>query len=88
VAERKVMALQRFMKRIVEREVFKPIVEQAGYDPKRAAVRLNWGIPEKPEVNMADLIKAAEQKLISPEEFRSIARKIGWEITETQQENK
>jgi len=47
-------------------------------------VRLNWGMPEKPEVNMADLIKAAEQKLISPEEFRSIARKIGWEITETQ----
>jgi hypothetical protein len=32
VAERKVTALQRFMKRIVEREVFKPVIEQAGYD--------------------------------------------------------
>jgi hypothetical protein len=74
------------MKRIVEREVFKPIIEQAGYDPRRAAVRLNWGIPEKPEINMADLIKAAEQKLISPEEFRNIARKIGWEIMEQKQE--
>jgi len=86
VAERKVMALQRFMKRVVEREIFKPIIEQAGYDPERAAVRLNWGIPEKPEINMADLIKAAEQKLISPGEFRNIARKIGWEITEPKQE--
>jgi hypothetical protein len=35
---------------------------------------------------VADLIKAAEQKLITPEEFRNIARKIGWEITEQKQE--
>jgi len=47
-------------------------------------VRLNWGILEKPEINMADLIKVVEQRLISPEEFRNTARKIGWEITEQQ----
>ncbi len=85
VAERKVMALQRFMKRIVEREIFALIVEQAGYDPRKAAIRLNWGIPEKPEINIADLLKAAEQNLISPEEFRNIVRKIGWELKEPSQ---
>jgi len=29
--------------------------------------------------------KGSGAEAISPEEFRSIARKIGWEITETQQ---
>ncbi len=79
------MALQRFMKRVIEREIFAPIVEQAGYDPRRAAVRLNWGIPEKPEINVADILKAAEQGLISQEEFRNIVRKIGWELKEQSQ---
>jgi len=49
--ERKVMALQRFVKRTIEKETFNPIVKQAGYDPQKAAVRLNWGMPEKPDIN-------------------------------------
>jgi len=82
VAERKVMALQRFMKRVVEKEIFDPVVEQAGFDPKKVAVRLNWGMPEKPEIIIADLIRAAELGLIRVDEFRNIMKDIGWELTE------
>jgi len=60
VAERKVMALQRFIERVVEREIFDPLVQQAGRDPKKAGVRLDWCTAEKPEIVVADLIKSAE----------------------------
>jgi len=32
--QRKVMSIRRFLKRIVEAEVFNPIVDQAGYMPE------------------------------------------------------
>lgn len=80
LAERKVLALQRFMKRIVEREVFTPVIEQAGFDARKAHIRLQWGTPEKPVINMAEILKAAELQLISKEEFRTIAREMGWKL--------
>lgn len=83
VAERKVMALQRFMKRTVEREIFKPLIEQAGLDARKSGCRLNWGLPEHPEIAVSDLIRAAELDLIRAEEFRSIMKHLGWELTET-----
>jgi hypothetical protein len=42
IAERKVMAL-RFAKRIVEREIFTPLISQSGLDAEKASCRLNWG---------------------------------------------
>jgi len=81
VAERKVLALQRFIKRIVEREIFTPVIEQAGLDAMEARCRLNWGISEKPEVVVADLLRAAELGLIRVDEFRGIMKKMGWELT-------
>jgi len=78
------MALQRFIKRIVEREIFNLVVEQGGYDPKKAAVRLCWGMVEKPELIIADLLRAAELGMIRPDEFRGMMRKMGWELTEAQ----
>jgi len=41
IAERKVMALQRFIKRTCEREIFNPIIRQAGLNPAKANCRLN-----------------------------------------------
>jgi len=81
VAERKVLALQRFIKRIVEREIFTPVIEQAGLDAMEAGCRLEWGIAEKPEVVVADLLRAAELGLIRVDEFRGIMKKMGWELT-------
>ncbi len=88
LVERKVLAGQRYIKRVVEREVFDPVVEQAGYDPQRAGVRLEWGMPEKPEIVVADLIKAAELQLIRVDEFRNIMKGAGWELTKPEEGRK
>jgi len=94
IAERKVMALQRFIKRIVEREIYVPVIQQAGLDPKLADCRLAWGMEEKPEINVADIVRLAEVsatsgvQYIRPEEVRNILVKIGFELTEPQQRQK
>jgi hypothetical protein len=74
--------VQRYVKRQVEREIFTPIVAQAGLDSVKAKVRLNYGSPETPEIVPADLIKAAEIGLVRPEEFRKNAIRFGWELWE------
>jgi hypothetical protein len=73
--------VQRMVKRRVEREIFTPIIKQAGYDPAAAQVRLNWGNQETPALTAADLIAAADKGLIRPDEFRKNAVKtLGWEL--------
>lgn len=78
--------IQRYIKRQVEREIFDAVLMQAGFDPAKAKVRLNWGSPEVPEINFADMLKAAELGLIRAEEFRKNAVKFGWELWEKQTE--
>jgi hypothetical protein len=80
IAERKVSALQRFMKRIVEREVFAPVISQAGIDPREAKCRLNWGQPEKPVFRVEDVLKAFEAGAVSADEVRAVLVKAGWEL--------
>ena len=79
--ERKVMSLQRFMKRIVEKEIFTLVIKQAGYDPVKAAVRVNWGLPEKPEIEalLPVLVQIATTRpdVISTAEFRDILIDMG-----------
>ena len=82
LVERKVLSGQRYIKRIIEREIFKPILEQAGHNPVEAGVRLNWGIPEKPDIVVTDLLRAAELGLIRADEFRKIMKDLGWKLTE------
>jgi hypothetical protein len=90
IAERKVMALQRFIKRTCEREIFTPLIQQAGLNPAEANCRLNWGT-EKPEVKLADLIRLAEVSATSetpyvrPEEVRKNLVKAGFELWENKQ---
>ena len=86
LAERKVVSLQRFIKRTVEREIFQPVVKQAGLDPIRAGARLNWGFPRTPEVRLEDLLKAAELGFVRREELRKMLVKSGWDIEETEVE--
>jgi hypothetical protein len=38
--------LQRYIKRQVERDIFDVVLAQAGFDPAKAKVRLNWGAPK------------------------------------------
>ncbi len=87
IAERKVMALQRFIKRTCEREIFNQIIQQAGLNPTKANCRLNWG-REKPEVKLEDLIRLAEisatseTSYVRPEEVRKNLIKTGFELWE------
>ena len=74
--------IQRYIKRQIERDIFTPILRQANFESSKAAVRLNWGSPETPELVPADLIHAAQLGLIRPEEFRKNAVKFGWELWE------
>jgi hypothetical protein len=90
IAERKVMALQRFIKRTVEREIFQPIIKQGGFDPAKANCRLNWGM-EKPEFKLEDLIKLAEisassrVEYVRAEEVRKNLVKFGFELWEKEE---
>jgi hypothetical protein len=81
VAERHVMSLQRFIKRIVEQEIFEEIIDQAGFDYKKADCRLNWGMPEKPDVEallpMLANIARDRPDIISAKEFRKILVDMG-----------
>ena len=86
LVERKVMALQRFIKRVVERQVFTPLVEQAGFDPREARVRLHWGVPERPELEVSDILRAFELGVISREEARGMLAEIGWKLSEEAEE--
>ena len=87
IAERKVLALQRFIKRTCEREVFNPLIRQAGFDPKKADCRLVWG-SEKAEVKLEDLIRLAElsankdDPIVRPEEVRKNLVKAGFDLWE------
>ncbi len=83
LAERKVMALQRFLARTVEKEIFVPVVSPARLLPEKAKVRLIWGLPETPEVSVQDMLKAAELGIIRVEEVRKNLMKIAkWELWE------
>ena len=74
--------IQRYVKRQVEREIFNAVLAQAGFEPSKVQVRLNWGSPKTPDIVVADMLKAAESGLIREEEFRKNAVKFGWELWE------
>ena len=76
--------VQRYIKRQVEREIFSAVLAREGLDPAKAQARLHWGAPRTQEVSVADMLKAAELKLIREEEFRKNAVKFGWELWEEQ----
>lgn len=78
--------IQRYIKRQVERGIFWPVLSQQGYDSGKAKVRLNWGSPETPEINVVDMLRAAELGFIRRDEFRKNAVKFGWELSEPEQE--
>lgn len=46
MAERKVMDIQQFFKEIIEKDVWWPLIDDAGLNPAEAQVTLNWGMPE------------------------------------------
>jgi len=89
VAERHVMSLQRFTKRIVEREIFVPIIQQAKLNPKAADCRLNWGMPEKPDVEalLPVLVQIAKDRpdIIPTKSFQKILIDMGLQLEKAEE---
>ncbi len=87
IADRLVLPINRLIKRNIEALWRKVILSaDSSLDPVKAAVRLNWGSQETPEILAADLIAAAEKNLISKEDFAKNAIKVlHWELTEAPQ---
>lgn len=84
IAERRVIAQQRFLKRGVERYLFDRVVAQAGLDPEQAQVRLNWGMPETLDFDrftallsqLILILRDIGPNVITPVELRKILRDI------------
>jgi len=84
ITEHRVLALQRFLKRGVERHLFDRVVAQAGLDPKQAQVRLNWGIPETLDYEkltallsqLVLILRDIGPNVITPAELRKILRDV------------
>ena len=83
IAERRVLALQRFLKRGVERFLFDPVVAAAGLDLAKAKVRLMWGMPESLDYEkltqilgqLTELLKV-DPGVVSHDELRKILRDV------------
>jgi len=93
IAERRVQAIQRFLKRGVERYLFDRVVAAAGLDPKQAKVRLNWGMPESLDYEklnqilgqLVELLKV-DPTIITHEELRKVLRDVAKLPLEKQEE--
>jgi len=63
------------------REIFAPVIQQAGLDPKEAECRLNWGMPETPDVEallpMLANIARDRPDIIPAKSFRKILVDMG-----------
>jgi len=88
VSDRKVLAMQRYLKRRIEREIYAPLCKDAGIDPLLAKPRLNWGSPDMPEVKAEHVIELAKLSaetgvpIIRVEEIRKMLTKMGFELWE------
>ena len=77
-AEHHVRAIQRYVKRVVESEIFGRVLAERGF--ASGEVRLNWGMPERPELRFSDIHAAYVSGGITREEYRSILRRLGWPL--------
>jgi len=89
VAQRKIMYLQRFIARTVEKEVFEILLQQNEMDPVEAGIRIRWGIPDRPEVKMEHIVQLAQISATSGIEYLTrdevrnmLAKNAGFELQE------
>ncbi|MCD6443650.1 phage portal protein [Candidatus Bathyarchaeota archaeon] len=77
--ERRVMGIQRYLKRKVEAEVFKPLVETEGL---KEVPRLNWGSPKSrlEDVSLADVGGLVKSGILDPSEARRWLAKLGFPL--------
>ncbi|MFN3622249.1 MAG: hypothetical protein ACK4TI_05085 [Nitrososphaerales archaeon] len=83
--DRFIRSLQRYIKRVVERKIFTPIVMQQSYDSVKASVRLNWGQVEPPKIEFEHLLRAGELGFIRVDKVRRILAKLGLQLADEAQ---
>jgi hypothetical protein len=92
-SQRKIMYLQRFIARTVEKEVFEVLLRQNEMDPVEAGVRIRWGIPDRPKVKMEHIVQLAQISATSGIEYLTrdelrnmLAKYAGFELQEQPEE--
>lgn len=87
LVERRIIGIQRKLKRIIEKEIFDRVLIRDGLNVERANLELHWGQPDIPEFNIQDVFNFATtptpdgKPVISRKEARNILQKSGWELT-------
>ena len=81
LVERRIIGIQRRLKRTIEKEIFDRVLIREGLNVKRVNLELHWGQPDIPEFKIQDVFKAKEIGIISNEEARNILQKSGWELS-------
>jgi len=79
MGERKVFALQRYIKRMTEQEYYVPWLKEEGLDHIQASVRLNWRMIQRPDTNvlLPVLQRSREVGDLSQEEYRTVLAEMG-----------
>jgi len=79
IVERHIAGIQRYVKRKVEAEIFKPLVEAHGL---REVPRLNWGIPatKLDEIGIDDIAKLVQTMTITPTQAQKWLQRMGFPI--------
>ena len=81
IVDRHIAGIQRYVKRKVEGEIFKPLVEAHGL---KEVPRLNWGMPRTKleEIDLDDIAKLVQAFVIDSSTARKWLQKLGFPIEE------
>lgn len=82
--DREILGIQRQIKRGME-ILFAKVLDGAGYDSKKAGIRLNWGAEKESEIKVEDIFSAVERGILTPAQGRAMLEEIGWDIPEAEE---
>jgi len=84
--DRHVAGVQRYVKRRVEAEIFRPLVEAAGLTE---VPRLNWGMPRTKldDLTLDDIAGLVKNYVISPAQAQAWLAKLGFPLEKEEPEN-
>jgi hypothetical protein len=84
--DRHVAGVQRYVKRRVEAEIFRPLVEAASLTE---VPRLNWGMPRTKldDLTLDDIASLVKNYVISPAQAQAWLAKLGFPLEKEETEN-
>ncbi len=78
LVERRIIGIQRRLKRLIEKEIFDRVLIREGFDVRSVNLELHWGLPDIPTFDMQDVFRAVELGIVSKNEARKILQRSGW----------